>query len=119
MALVNLKAWSDLPQEYQAMFSTACYEANLDMLSKYEQRNSQALLKLRRQGVRLEAYSDDILDAAWDATNAMFTDLAAGDPNFRNLLERWRLFRREIINWNRINELPLAQFNARSEGSEP
>jgi len=44
----------------------------------------------------------------------MFADLAAQDPSFRDLLERWRLFRDATQNWNRINELPLAQFSARS-----
>jgi len=114
-ALVNRKAWAALPEEYQAMFSTACYEANLGMLSKYEQRNSEALLRLRRQGIKLEAYSDDILKAAREATDVIFAELAADDAGFRDLLERWRLFRRETINWNRINELPMAQFNTRSE----
>jgi TRAP-type mannitol/chloroaromatic compound transport system substrate-binding protein len=114
-ALVNRKAWDALPKEYQAMFSTACYEANLGMLSDYEQRNSEALLRLRRQGIKLEAYSDDILKAAREATDVIFAELAADDAGFRDLLERWRLFRRETINWNRINELPMAQFNTRSE----
>ena len=34
-ALVNRSAWDKLPEEYQAMFSTACYQANMGMLSKY------------------------------------------------------------------------------------
>ena len=118
-ALVNRKAWAALPEEYQAMFSTACYEANLGMLSKYEQRNSEALLRLRRQGIKLERYSDDILEAAQDATQEMFAELAAGDAGFRDLLERWRLFRRETLNWNRINELPLALFNTSQEEAQP
>ena len=118
-ALVNRKAWAALPEEYQAMFSTACYEANLGMLSKYEQRNSEALLRLRRQGIKLERYSDDILEAAQEATEEMFAELAAGDAGFRDLLERWRLFRRETLNWNRINELPLALFNTNQEEAKP
>ena len=117
-ALVNRTAWDKLPEEYQAMFSTACYQANLGMLSKYEQRNSEALLRLRRQGIKLEAYSNDILKAAKEATSVLFADLAAGDTGFRDLLERWRLFQKETLNWNRINELPLAKFNTSAEGGE-
>ena len=117
-ALVNRSAWDKLPEEYQAMFSTACYQANLGMLSKYEQRNSEALLRLRRQGIKLEAYSNDILEAAKEATDVLFADLAAGDASFRDLLERWRLFQQETLNWNRINELPLAKFNTNAEGGE-
>ena len=77
------------------------------------------MLRLRRQGIKLERYSDDILEAAQDATQEMFAELAAGDAEFRDLLERWRLFRRETLNWNRINELPLALFNTSQEGAQP
>ena len=100
------------------MFSTACYQANLGMLSKYEQRNSEALLRLRRQGIKLEAYSNDILEAAKEATSVLFADLAADDAGFRDLLERWRLFQKETLNWNRINELPLVKFNTSAQGGE-
>ena len=118
-ALVNRKSWNALPKEYQAMFKTACYEANLGMLSKYEQRNSEALLRLQRQGIRLEAFSNDILNAARDATKEMFAELARSDTDFRVLLDQWRQFQRAIIRWNRINELPLANFIANSEGGKP
>jgi len=111
-ALVNRKAWDALPKEYQAMFNTACYEANLGMLSKYEQRNSEALLRLQRQGIRLEAFSKDILEAARDATQEMFSELASNDKTFREIYEQWRHFQRAIVRWNRINELPLANFTA-------
>jgi TRAP-type mannitol/chloroaromatic compound transport system substrate-binding protein len=114
-ALVNLKAWNALPSEYQAIFSSACYEANIAILSQYEFRNSEALLRLQQKGINFEAYGDDILTAAKEATEEMFAELSAEDPGFRQLLERWRLFKRQIINWNRLNELPLAQFNTRSE----
>ncbi len=115
-ALVNKKAWSQLPKEYQAMFSTACYEANLGMLSKYEQRNAEALLRLTRQGIKLEPYSNDILEAASEATAEIFTTLANKDRQFKDLLDRWRRFQREAVNWNRINELPMTQFNDRAAG---
>jgi TRAP-type mannitol/chloroaromatic compound transport system substrate-binding protein len=119
MALVNRKAWSDLPKEYQAMFSTACYEANLGMLSDYEWRNSEALQRITRQGIKLERYSDDILKAARSASAEIFQELADADAGFKALLERWRLFRRDTRRWNTINELPLAEFDDSSEGDQP
>ena len=48
----------------------------------------------------------------------LFADLAADDAGFRDLLERWRLFQKETLNWNRINELPLVKFNTSAEGGE-
>ena len=119
MALVNRKAWSRLPREYQAMFSTACYEANMGMLSLYERRNSEALQRIQRQGIKLESYSDDILRAAQRASQEIFRELADTDSGFKDLLNRWRLFRREARRWNTINELPLAALNDSSEGDQP
>ena len=93
------------------MFHTACYQANLGMLSDYERRNSEALQRISRQGIKLERYSDEILTAARSASAEIFQELADADPGFRTLLERWRLFRREARIWNSINELPLAEFD--------
>ena len=114
-ALVNRKSWNALPKEYQAMFKTACYEANLGMLSKYEQRNSEALLRLQRQGIRLEAFSNDILNAARDATKEMFAELARSDSDFRGLLDQWRQFQRHPA--DQSNE--TVPFTANSEVGKP
>ena len=119
MALVNRKAWSRLPMEYQAMFSTACYEANMGMLSLYERRNSEALQRISRQGIKLERYSDDILRAAQRASQEIFRELADTDAGFKDLLNRWRLFQREARRWNSISELPLAELDDNSEGDQP
>ena len=99
------------------MFSTACYEANLGMLSDYERRNSEALQRISRQGIKLERYGDDILKAARRASADIFKELADADAGFRGLLERWSLFRREVRTWNTINELPLAEFENSSDGN--
>ena len=34
--MVNTKAWADLPKDYQAILEAACYEANVDMMAKYD-----------------------------------------------------------------------------------
>ena len=101
------------------MFRTACYEANLGMLSNYEWRNSEALQRITRQGIKLERYGDDILKAARSASAEIFQELADADAGFKALLERWRLFRRDTRRWNNINELPLAEFDESSEGDQP
>ena len=60
-ALVNRQAWRKLPPEYQAMFSTACAEANLSMLSRYDSLNGAALGRLEKGGTQLRFYGDPIL----------------------------------------------------------
>ena len=43
---VNIKAWEDLPKDYQAILEAACYEANVDMVAKYDALNPAALKRL-------------------------------------------------------------------------
>ena len=109
-ALVNRTAWRRLPKEYQAMFRTACVEANMAMLSRYDKRNGEALQRLRRGTTQLEYYGDPILAAARDASEQLFADLGRRDAAFASLHSQWRTFRDQVQEWNRINELSYANF---------
>ena len=110
-ALVNQQAWSKLPSEYQAMFNTACYEANLTMLSRYDTLNGAALQRLIKGGTELVAYDNSILKAAQDAAFQLYSDTAAKDSSFRNLFQQWQGFRQEVYAWNKVNEFSFARFS--------
>jgi TRAP-type mannitol/chloroaromatic compound transport system substrate-binding protein len=110
-ALVNRSAWQRLPSEYQAMFATACCEANLTMLSRYDSLNAEALQRLQKGSTQLEFYGDAILSAARDASEALFADIGRGDAAFAALYKEWGQFRRQVQDWNRINELSFANFS--------
>jgi TRAP-type mannitol/chloroaromatic compound transport system substrate-binding protein len=110
-ALVNRQAWRKLPKEYQAMFSTACYEANLSMLSRYDSLNATALQRLEQGTTQLEYYGDEILAAARGASDQLFADTARSDRTFSSLYEQWSGFRRQVQAWNRVNELSYANFS--------
>ena len=52
---VNNKAWDELPKEYQSILEAACYEANVDMMAKYDALNPAALRRLIAGGVQAAA----------------------------------------------------------------
>lgn len=110
-ALVNQRAWQRLPQEYQAMLATACREANLTMLSRYDSLNGAALQRLRQGGTQLTFYGDAILAAARAASDQLFADTARADRGFRELYGQWQRFRSQVQDWNRVNELAYANFS--------
>ena len=58
---VNIKEWEKLPKEYQAAIEAASYEANIDMMAKYDFKNLAALQRLVKNGVKLHAFSDEIM----------------------------------------------------------
>ncbi|SBO41774.1 TRAP transporter substrate-binding protein [Cyanobium sp. NIES-981] len=109
-ALVNRQAWQRLPKAYQAMFSVACQEANLAMLSRYEALNALALKRLIQGGTELVNYGEAILTAAAEASQQLLTDMAAGDRGFREIHDQWRTFRRQVQEWNGVNEYSLSRF---------
>src|SRR5512147_2491724 len=53
---VNLKAWGELPKEYQSILESACAEANVDMMAKYDALNPPALKRLLGNGVKLSPF---------------------------------------------------------------
>ena len=115
-ALVNEEQWAALPKIYQDMFSSACHQANLRMLCRYEALNGTTLTRLLAGGTQLMTYSDEILQAARDASFQLYADSARGDADFRRLFEQWRGFRAELMAWNRT-VYPLTRFLHQSEVS--
>ena len=109
-ALVNQKAWNKLPKEYKDMFITACYEANLTMLSRYERLNGAALQRLIKGGTKLVAYDEHILNTAQEAANQLYSDISFKNIQFRNFYAKWQEFRKEISSWNKVNEYSLTNF---------
>jgi len=109
-ALVNQKAWNQLPIEYKEIFETACYEANLTMLSSYDTLNGSALQRLIKGGTELVPYDYSILQAAKAASFQLYADISAKDQDFRRLFNQWQKFRNEVSSWNKINEFSYSSF---------
>ena len=110
-ALVNQKAWNKLPKEYQEIFRTACYQANLTMLNRYDKLNGSALKRLLKKGTELVPYDKSILSAAKEASNQIYADISNQELEFRNLYTQWKLFQAEVSSWNKINEYSFLNFN--------
>jgi TRAP-type mannitol/chloroaromatic compound transport system substrate-binding protein len=109
---VNVKAWNELPKEYQAILEAACYEANVDMVAKYDALNPPALRRLVASGVQLRPFPREIMLASWKAANEVFDETAASNPRFKKVYEPWRKFRDEQILWSRVAEQNFDQFMA-------
>jgi TRAP-type mannitol/chloroaromatic compound transport system substrate-binding protein len=109
---VNAKAWADLPKDYQAILEAACYEANLDIVAKYDTVNPPALRRLVAAGVQLRPFPREIMQASWKAANELYTETAAANPKFKKVYEPWVKFRDEEILWFRVSEENFDQFMA-------
>ncbi|MGH2543432.1 MAG: TRAP transporter substrate-binding protein, partial [Ardenticatenaceae bacterium] len=107
---INLNKWNELPREYQEVLKSAAAEANTDMLAAYDARNRAALQELVTGGTQLRAYSDEILEAAYNASQELFDEFSAADADFKRIFESWNEFRVSIYEWHKINEFSFANF---------
>jgi TRAP-type mannitol/chloroaromatic compound transport system substrate-binding protein len=101
---VNLDKWNALPRRYQAAIEVACAEANGWTVAKYDVLNMQAMQRLVQRGAKLRPYPKDVLDACYDASFALYDEIAAGNATFKKIYESWKAFRYNSDNWLHIVE---------------
>lgn len=119
---INLDQWNQLPEVYQQIVRTAAFEANLEMLSRYETRNNEALQRLVDGGVQLREYSAEIMTAAQEATFDLYDEFAASDADFKAIYDDWRGFRDRVYAWSQLNQGAFERFvysNLKAGGEPP
>ncbi len=107
---VNLAEWNKLPQLYQEILKTACYESNILMTARYDARNAAALKQIVAGGTQLRTFSDDILTVAKEAAFSLYDELAQSDADFKSIYEQWKAFRNEVQEWHTFIETAYANF---------
>jgi TRAP-type mannitol/chloroaromatic compound transport system substrate-binding protein len=110
-AQVNLTSWNKLPKEYQAIFKTAAWEVNMNMLAQYDSLNRTAIARLVAGGTQLTPYSRAIMTAAKKISFDLYEENASKDKTFREIYTQWKQFREQIYQWNAVNELSFADFS--------
>jgi TRAP-type mannitol/chloroaromatic compound transport system substrate-binding protein len=111
---VNTGEYNKLPNEYKAALEAAAAMANIDMLAKYDAANPAALRRLVGSGVQLRPFPQDVLQAAYNATNQVFDETAAGNPRFKKVYDSWRNFRNDQVLWFRVAEQNFDSFMGRA-----
>jgi TRAP-type mannitol/chloroaromatic compound transport system substrate-binding protein len=114
---VNVKQWEALPAEYKAILESACYEANTDMLAKYDALNPAALKRLIGNKVQLRGFSKDIMNACYKAANEVYEEESAKNPKFKKVYDAWKAFRDDQILWSRVAEQNFDSFMATAKTS--
>src|SRR5512147_2310981 len=86
---VNQAQWDSLPKTYQAVLESACAEANVLMLAKYDAQNMPALRRLIQGGTKLKPFSKEIMEAAYKAAFEVYDETAAANAKFKTIYEAW------------------------------
>jgi TRAP-type mannitol/chloroaromatic compound transport system substrate-binding protein len=107
---VNLKAWESLPPEYKAAVAAACAEADVTMMAEYDARNPAAMQRLVDNGAVLKAYPAEVMQAAYTASQAIYADEVAKNPDFKKIYDSWSKFRVDQQRWFRVAEAAIDNF---------
>jgi TRAP-type mannitol/chloroaromatic compound transport system substrate-binding protein len=111
---INSAKWKELPKAYQAILTAAAGYANNDMLAKYDARNPAALRRLLGAGTQLRPFSQEIMEAAYKATNEVYEEVSAKNADFKKVIESIRGFRNEEYLWFQVAEYAYDTFMIRA-----
>jgi TRAP-type mannitol/chloroaromatic compound transport system substrate-binding protein len=112
--MFNKAKWESLPKHYQAILQAGCMAANMDMLAKYDAKNPAALRSLVGAGAQLRPFSQEILDAAYKATNEVYAEISAQNADFKKLIDSIRAFRNEEYLWFQVAEYAFDTYMIRA-----
>jgi TRAP-type mannitol/chloroaromatic compound transport system substrate-binding protein len=115
--VINQQQWEQLPKPYQRVVQAAAAESNLTMLAEFDAANGRALENLLIRGVELKPYSSEILEAAHAATFELLEETARQHADFKQIYDQWRQFRRQMFQWNQVNELSFERFTLQTDES--
>ncbi|NKN35448.1 TRAP transporter substrate-binding protein [Agrobacterium sp. a22-2] len=109
-SFVNLDKWNDLPKGYQAILQDACSFANTNMMAKYDSKNPTAIKQLVGEGTILRPFSQEILEACYNAALEVYAEISATNADFKKIYEDQVAFKREGYLWMQLSEYTFDTF---------
>jgi TRAP-type mannitol/chloroaromatic compound transport system substrate-binding protein len=109
-SLINLEKWNALPKPYQAALKSACEAANCDMMANYDYKNPGALKSLVGSGAVLRPFSQEILEAAFNAAMETYKEITASNAGFKKIYDSQTAFKKDAYLWAQVAEYTYDTF---------
>ncbi len=104
--IVNVQAFSALPEDLQAIVEVATRAVNQDMLDEYTARNNEAMVALQeKHKVDMRPLPADVMTALRDASQVVMQEQAAADPMFNKVYQSYSSFQQKVQQYHRISEM--------------
>ncbi len=113
-AFANAEKFNALPKNYQAIFTNACAHANSWMAARYDMQNPTALKRLVAGGTQLRPFSNEVLEACLKATNELWSEISAKNPDFKKSIDAMQAYRSDQYLWWQVAEYTFDSFMIRS-----
>jgi TRAP-type mannitol/chloroaromatic compound transport system substrate-binding protein len=102
--------YDELPPVYREVLESACRDATLETMAKYDAQNPPALRRLVGAGTQLRAFPREVLQACYKAAFDLYDETAARNENFKKAYESFRAFRDTQFQWFRVAENTFDNF---------
>lgn len=106
----NLEKYNNLPKHYQAILTDACAYANTNMMAKYDAKNPASLKQLVAEGTVLRPFSQEIMEACYNAAIGIYAELSAQSPYFKKTYEDQLAFKKDAYLWAQLGEYTFDTF---------
>ncbi|MEN3793500.1 TRAP transporter substrate-binding protein [Fulvimarina sp. MAC3] len=107
---INLDQWNELPESYKAVLKAACQATNCDMLASYDYKNPRAIRNLVNEGAKLRSFSQDIMQAAYDASKEIYSEISGTNESFKKILDSQTDFKRDAYLYAQLSEYTYDTF---------
>ena len=115
--IVGLEKFNALPKAYQQILRMAAAETNNFVTARYDADNPTALRALIATGAKLQPFSQQILEASFNASNEVYAGLVEKNANFKKIYESQMAFRKDGVLWARVAENTFDNFMARQSAA--
>ena len=102
-----------LPEAFKAALRTAALSTHAQVLASYDAANPGALKKLVIAGAELRAFPQDLLEAAFKASNDVYKEISDANPRFKSMLDSAMAFRADQYLWWQVSEYTFDNFMIR------
>lgn len=97
---VNKDAFAKLPTEYQEIFKIACLEANAELTSEYNYKNSVALQEIQKNpNVSLQQFPLEFIKESYELVQNIHQKNSKENPDYKEVYASWQPFVERSTFW--------------------
>jgi len=103
--IVNKNAYESLPADLQSIIRCAASAVTMQLLSGFEQKNAEYLLKLKNEDkINLKDFPDDVLNKLKEFALQVFNEITNADAQSKKVYESYKEFQIQTHEWTAIAE---------------
>ncbi len=102
--IVNKSAFNSLPKDLQEVVKSAAMVAQIDMLSEFENKNKEYLLKMKEEKVNILKLPEDVLNTFRKYSAEVIQEIVDTDIQSKEIFESYKEFQSKVSIWNKIAE---------------